>query len=822
MRFETNQNFLGPIILCTMQALLRNLRFGMRMLGKSPAHTFAIVATLALGIGVNIANFTAASALLLRPFPYRDPEQLVSVATKDKTMDRETTLIRYETVRDFNQSFESVAVWTNDNLNLTGSGEPLQVPVARVSPSFFTMLGVKPQLGRFFTEDEGRPEGNAVVMLSDPMWRNRFQRDRNVIGKMVLLDGTPNIIVGVLPSNIQFPFVGPADIWTPRYFEFSLMTPQRLRTGVGFLEMAARLRPGTTLDSANADLALLNQRYREQNPSVPDADPSVVMTAGRLRDLVVGNLRDKILMLTGAVAVVLLVVCANVASLLLSRSLARKKEIAVRIALGASRSMLVQQLLTESMLLAFFSGAIGLALSWGATRALITWGATQIPHGIPIGVDLRVLLFTVVISLFAGFMFGIVPALHFARANPNTTLREEGRGISYGRKRMQMKNLLVISQMALSLLLFIGSGLLLHSFVRLLNTDPGFDAKNLLTLNVSLPTTRYAKPEQQVAFFDDVLRRVCSLPGVRSAATSAALPLSWVRITPVLAEGHPIVPLSQRPFIDIEAISPDWFRTMRVPMRAGRDFTAADDAESPKVVIANETFARNFWPQQNSLSKHIMIGRGPKPAEVIGIAADVKNKGLEQDTQPQLYLPFAQLPWGDMNLIVRTAVTPQNIISAVRAQIAEVDPDQPVTNIRTVEEILDGSRSQPRFTMLLVGVFSMVALTLAMIGIYGVLSCSVAQRRQEFGIRLALGAEHADILRLVLSEGIALAVAGIAIGLMAAILLTRLMSSMLYRVETLDRTTFFLTPLLLLSVALLASYLPARRATKVEPIEALR
>jgi putative ABC transport system permease protein len=474
------------------------------------------------------------------------------------------------------------------------------------------------------------------------------------------------------------------------------------------------------------------------------------------------------------------------------------------------------------MLLALFAGVLGVGLSWGATRALVRWGASQIPQGIPIAMDLRVLLFMLIVSIFAGIMFGTVPALQLARADPNMTLRDEGRGISAGHTRAQMKNLLVISQVALSLLLFIGAGLLLRSFVRLLHVDPGFDAQNVLTMNLSLPTVKYAKPEQQIAFFDEVLRRVSALPGVRDAATSAALPLSWMRITPVLPEGQPDVPLPQRPFIDIEAISPQWFRTMRVPLRGGREFTAADNAQTPKVAIVNESFARHFWPNQNPLGKHIVIGRGPAPVEVIGIAADIRNKGLDQETQAQLYLPFPQLPWGNMNLLVRTAVAPQSITSAVRAQIAMVDLDQPVTKIQTVEELMDGSRSQPRFTMLLLGGFSATALALAVIGIYGVLSYSVAQRRQEFGIRLALGAEHADILRLVVRQGLMLAIAGIAIGLMASLLLTRLMSSMLYKVGTLDLATFLLTPLVFLCITLFASYLPARRATKVDPIEALR
>ena len=805
-----------------MEALLRNLRFGARMLGKSPGFTLAAVLTLALGIGANTAMFSVTNALLLRPFSYRDPEQLVSVVSKDNVKDRGGTLLRYELVRDANQTFQSVAVWANDNLNLTGSGEPLQVPVARVSPSFFSMFGVQPQLGRIFTDEEGRPEGNPVVVLSDSIWRSRFHADPNIVGHAITLDSTPHTIVGVLPRDIRFPFVGPTDIWTPRYFEFSLMSPQRLRMGVGYLEMAARLRPGMTLAAANAELGLLNQRYRQQNPTAPDADPAVVMSAGPLRDLVVANVRGKVFVLSAAVAFVLLIACANVASLLLSRALARKKEIAVRTALGASRGTLVRQLLSESMLLALFAAMLGVGLSWIATRALIVWGADQIPQGIPITLDLRVLLFLLIVSILAGILFGTFPALQLARTDPNTTLRDEGRGVSIGHARSQMKNLLVIGQVALSLLLFIGSGLLLRSFVRLLHVDPGFDAENVLTMNLSLPTVSYAKPEQQIAFFDEVQRRVSALPGVRSAATSATLPLAWIRITPVLPEGQPDVPLPQRPFIDIDAISPQWFKTLRVPLRSGREFTAADSGEAPKVIIVNETFARQFWPNQNALEKNVIIGRMPTPAQVVGVAADIKNKGIDQDTQPQLYLPFPQLPWSNMNLLIRTAVAPQSITSAVRAQIAAVDPDQPVTHIQTVEEIVDKARSQPRFTMLLLGVFSATALVLAVIGVYGVLSYSVAQRRQEFGIRLALGAGHANILRLVVRQGLLLAVSGIALGLAAALLLTRLMSSMLYKVGTLDLPTFLLAPLVFLGIALLASYLPARRATKVNPLEALK
>ena len=805
----------------SMPDLLRNLRFGARMLAKSPGFALATIATLALGIGANTAVFTVTSALLLRPFPYRDPQQLVSITAKDKSKEFGGTLLRYELLRDVNRSFQSVAVWTNDNLNLTGNGEPSQVVVTRVSPNFFSTLGVQPQLGRSFLEEEGRPEGKLVVMLTDAMWRTQFHADPGVIGQTIKLDSTPYAIIGVLPAGVQFPFAGAAGIWLPRYFEFSLMTPQRLRSGVGYLNILARLRTGVSMPQADAELAAVGRRYRELNPAAPDADPAMIMTAAPLRDLVVANVSAKLWMLSAAVAVVLLIACANVASLLLSRALARGREFAVRTALGASRAAIIGQALTESFLLAAAAGVIGIGLSVIATKALTSLGANQLPQGIPIEVDPRVLLFTLIVSIFAGLAFGAVPALQLARIDLNTALRDEGRGISSGRTRSRMKNALAVGQIALSLPLLIGAGLLLRSFERLLRVDPGFDAHNVLTAGVSLPTVKYAKPEQQIAFFDEVLRRVNALPGVRSAAASAALPLSSIRITPVLPEGSPAVPLAQRPFVDIEAITPLWFQTMRVPLR-GRPFTAFDNASAPKVVIANETFARRFWPDQNPIGKHVVVGRGPNSSEVIGVAADIHNQGLERASQAQLYLPFPQLPWNNMNLLVRTEAPPPGIVPAVRAQLAAVDPEQPLSNIQTVEDLMDGSRAQPRFTMLLIGAFAATALALAMIGIYGVLWHSVAQRRQEFGIRLALGAGPADISKLVLRQGLILSIAGIAIGLGAALCLTTLASSMLYGVGVLDPAAFIASPLVFLSIALLASYVPARRAANVDPMQALR
>jgi putative ABC transport system permease protein len=546
------------------------------------------------------------------------------------------------------------------------------------------------------------------------------------------------------------------------------------------------------------------------------------MTAAPLRDLVVADLRTKLWILTAAVALLLLIGCANVASLLLSRALARRRELAIRAALGASRSAVVRQLLTESLLLAFAAGLCGILLGWLADHALVAWAAAQLPQGVPIGIDPRVLVFAVAVSVITGVLTGIFPALQLARTNLNDTLRDEGRGLSGGRSRAHLRSLLVVGQVAISLLLLIGAGLLMRSFERLLHTDPGFAPDHVLTMEVSLPTTKYAQPGQQIDFFREVLFRVSALPGVRSAAISASLPLQFKRVTPLLPHGQPEVPLAQRPFIDIEAVSPAWFATMQVPLIAGRTFNDADDAVSPKVVIVNRAFARRFWPGDNAIGKTILVGRGPALSQVIGVAGDVHNRGLAEDPQPQLWLPFPQLPWGDMNLLVRTAVPPMSLASTVHAQLSAVDPDQPVTGIQTVDDLMAADRAQPRFTMLLFGVFSVTALALAVIGLAAMLAWTVLQRRQELAIRLALGANYDDLLWLVIRQGLLVAVSGIAIGWIAGFGLTRVMAGVLYKTSVHDLRTFALAPIVFLVIAWAASYVPARRAIRVDPIETLK
>jgi putative ABC transport system permease protein len=807
-----------------MTTVNQDVKFGFRMLAKNPGFTLAAIVTLALGIGGNTAIFTGTNALLLRAFPYKDPSRLVMLNKERRGSADEgasLTLNRYEIIRDRNHSFSAVAAWAIDSFNLTGRGEPEQVPVARVSPNFFDLLGVAPQLGRAFSAEDGQVAGPPVVMISDALWRSRFSGDRSIVGQTVALDSLPYTIIGVLPAGIQFPFVGQADMWSPRYFELTIMSAERIRAGVGYLTAVARLAPGGTIKSASAEMEVLNQQYTQEFPKAPDAGPDVSVVVGNLQELTVANVHTLFIILSIAVGLVLMIACANVASLLLSRALARGKEIAIRSALGARRGTIIRQLLTESMLLAVISGAAGLGLGIWGTKVLGRYGESNLPGGFDFSVDAHVLMFTLLVSVGTGLIFGSFPALKLARTNIDTELRDEGRGSTGGHKRVQARNLLVIFQIAVCMLLLIGASLMIQAFAHLQHVDLGFDPANVLSMNISLPTVKYAKAEQQIAFFDELLRKVNAVPGVRSASISAALPLSPRRITPILPEGQAEVPLAQRPFIIIEAIGTQWFQTMRVPLKTGRAFTDADNSQAPKVVIVNEALARRFWPNQNAIGKHIIVGR-QTAAEVVGVAADVKNSDLAVEPAPQLYLPFPQLPWGNMNLLVRTAIDPHQLISTLRQQVYAVDPDQPVTQVQTMDELLSTFRAQPRFTVFLLSSLSSMALIQAVVGIYGVIAYTVAQRRHELGIRMALGAERNDVLRLIVARGLFLTATGVVIGVIAALASTRVMASLLYHVRARDLPTFAAASVLFLFVGVAASYIPARRAMSVDPREALR
>jgi putative ABC transport system permease protein len=806
--------------------IAQDVRYALRVLLKSPGFAAVAVVTLAVGIGANTAIFTVANALLLRPLRYSQPQQLVLISSERKATgltQGELSWPRFEMVNEQNRSFSGVAAFTSETFNLTGQGDPEQVPAARVSWNFFEVLGIRPARGRSFTASEDKPGGDPVVLLSHALWTRRFGADPAAVSRHITLDQKDYTVIGVLPPDFRFDFLRPeVELFAPRVFDLNLITPQQAQAGTMFLHFVARLRSDISIAKAQAEMDTLAAQYRRERPKLPDADSRMTVHVGNLRDEMVVNARAAVLILSGAVALVLLISCGNVASLLLSRALGRKREIAVRTALGATRFSLVRQLLTESVILALAGGALGLLLSSWGTQVLASLAQGRLPRVGEIHVDGVVLTFTLGISVLAGILFGVAPALQISRPDLNSVLRAEGRGATSGRRRNLLRNLLVVSQVTLSTVLLMGAGLLVRNFVQLRAANPGFDARNLLTMSITLPPTRYQRGSEMIAFFDALLRRVRALPGVGAAVVSSALPLNPSRFSPALAEGQPAIPLAERPLFNIQTLVPGYVEALRVPLLWGRDFTGHDAEHDPFVVMVNEATVRRYWPHENPIGKRIWVGRVPDPMQVVGVLGDIRNLNLAADTQPEIYLPFAQRPWAFMNLIVRTEGDPRNFISGVRAAVHAVDRDQPVTSVKTMDELLESGAAQPRFTASLLGALSGAALLLALVGIYGVIAYSVAERTQEMGVRIALGAERNDILRLVLRQGITLAAYGIAIGAAASLALTRLLTSFLYHVSATDPLTFATASALFLGVALLASYLPARRATRVDPAVALR
>jgi putative ABC transport system permease protein len=566
----------------------------------------------------------------------------------------------------------------------------------------------------------------------------------------------------------------------------------------------------------------LAAEYRSEHAKFPDADPSLVVRVADLRSEMVSGLRTAVLILFGAVGLVLLIACANVSSLLLSRAVGRQREIAVRLAVGASRAGLVRQLCTESLLLALVGGALGACLSFWGTRLLAGMAPESLAQAGEIRPDGTVLAFTAAVSVLAGLVFGLAPALAVSHPDLNMVLRSEGRGSTAGRRRNRFRSLLVVSQVALSTVLLIGAGLLMRSFLELRGASAGFDTGHLLTMNITLPPARYGKGAPMIEFYDRLLRQVRSVPGVRAATVSSALPLNPTRMSPSLPEGQPGAPLAERPLFNIQTFEPGYVETLRVPLLAGREFSERDDAQAPKVVMVNQTLVRRFWPNENPIGKHILVGRGPALSEVVGVLGDVRNASLAANVSPEIYLPFPQLPWASMNLVARTAGDPHTLIAALRGSVLTVDREQPVTAVASMDEVMEQAAAQPRFTAWLLSALAAMALLLAVVGIYGAIAYSVAKRTQEMGVRLAMGANRADIVWLVLRQGMVLALSGTAVGLAASLELTRLLESQLYRVSVTDPITFAGCAVVFMAVAALASYLPARRAMRLDPMAALR
>ena len=801
---------------------LQDLRYAARMLWKNPGFTAVAVIALALGIGANTAIFSVVNTVLLRPLPYKDPEQLVMVwedASRQGYPRDTPAAANYVDWRDQNSVFSGMAAIADNNFNLTGVGDPERLKGRFVSANLFPLLGVDPQLGRVFTAAEDQPGSQKVVLLSHRLWQRRFGGDPAIVSKTLTLNDETYTVVGVMPARFQFP-ENDDELWAPIAFS----AEDAANRNRHYLQVIARLKPGVTLAQAQSEMTTIGARLQQQYPQ-SNTDLGVAVTS--LHQHLVCDIKPALFILLGAVGLVLLIACANVANLLLARAAIRQKEIALRVALGARRWRLLRQFLTESVLLATLGGILGLAIAFAGLMLLRSFIPENISQAREIALDLKVLGFTLGVSLLTGFIFGLAPAIQALRMNQSETLKEGGRDSVTGRSGKRLRGLLVTAEVAISLVLLIAAGLLINSFLRLRNIDPGFKVDHLLTMKIELPQPKYEEFERRTAFYNDLIQRVQSLPGVQSAAVTTNLPLyRQGNSIGVRLEGKPEPPPGQELIVVTRVVSPGYFDTMSIPLLAGRQFNDQDTDKTTNVVIISETMARRYWPGEEAIGKRLATGRVRSDADwvqVIGVVKDVQQFELIAQPRPQMYISYRQPSFfAAEDLVVKTDVEPASMAAAVRKAVWEIDKDQPISNIKTMEEILGDSIARQRFSMLLLGVFAGVALLLAAVGIYGVMSYSVAQRTHEIGIRMALGAQTGAVLKLAVGYGLKLVIAGVLIGLVAAFALTRLMSTLLFGVTPTDPVTFALISLLLVGVAAFASYIPARRATKVNPLIALR
>ena len=800
-----------------METLLRDVRYGVRTLYNNRSFTVVAIVALALGIGANTAIFSVVNAVLLRPLQFEQSDQLVMVWEKRMQLGRIRNVVSPPDFNDWraqNNVFEDMAAFSGQGFNLATSGEPERVQGAGVSPGLFSILRAQPRLGRLFGSDEDKPNSNPVVIISSGLWQRSFGSDPDIAGKTVKLNDKTYTIVGVMAADFIFPNRR-SEVWVPL-----MLSPEDANNRGGHsLTVIARLKPGVTLQQARTEMDSIAAQLEQQYPTPNTGHGANVFP---LYEEVVADVRPALLILLGAVAFVLLIACANVANLLFARSAARTREIAIRTALGARRSRIVRQLLTESVLLAVTGGILGVLLALWGLDLLLAVGGDSIPRVKEIKLDVWALGFSLLISIATGLIFGLVPALQSSRPDLNDALKEGSRSASGSIRRNKTRSLFVIAEVAICLVLLIGAGLMIKSFARLLNVSPGFNPENVLAVNVALSGSRYRDGAGISNFYQQALERLSSLPGIQSAAAVTALPMSggfgsrYFRI-----EGRPPQPAGQGFNANVNLTTPGYFKTMHIPLVDGRDFDQRDVMKAPDAVIVNQEMARRYWPDENPIGQRLAVGDGPWRT-VVGVVGDVKQSGLDIETRPEMFWPYYQTPVPFATFVVRTGGDPEAMTSAVRGAMQEVDKDLPVYNIKTVADVISESVAPRRLNMLLLAIFASLALVLAAVGIYGVISYSVSQRTREIGIRMALGASHSNVLRLVVGEGMILALIGVGIGVIASFFLTRLMSSLLFGVSATDPITFAAIALLLTGVSIVASLIPARRATRVDPMVALR
>jgi putative ABC transport system permease protein len=805
-----------------MENLIKDIRYGVRGLWKRPGFTAVAVLTLALGIGANTAIFSVVNAVLLKPLQFRDPDRLVMI-WEDATFagfPRNTPApANYVDWKTQTQSFEDIAATAESTFNLTGDGDPERVTAYKVTGNFFPLFGVQPALGRTFVADDDRPGAQKVAVLSHSLWQTRYGSNSQIVNRDIQLDGEKYTVVGVMPAGFQF-FESDVRLWVP----LALDAEDLANRGGHYLKVIARLKPGVTMDQAQADVAAVMARIGKDYPEETN-NGKVGAFVMPLREQLSGDVRTSLIVLLVAVAFVLLIACANVAGLLLARAVGRRREIALRIALGASRTRVVTQLLTESLLLSVAAGIIGTLLAYWSFAFLQKLIPEQMALLTSLTLDTRILLFTLLISVVTGVIFGLVPALQSAKVDLNEALRQSTRVTSSGR----LRSALIIFEVAASVVLLVGAGLLIQTLFQLFNQYSVLQPEQVLTMRTVLPLAKYKEPPQRQAFYEQVLDRVEHLPGVVAAGYSTSIPLVWKGGTSGFVPEGMGTPIEGMAYdANHREISAGYLQAMNIALRQGRYFEKRDNENSMRVAIINETMARQYWPGQNALGRRFNIGdpNDGEWMEIVGIVADVRQMGLDEPVKAEMYVPYRQVTdwpfFSPRDLAIRTTGEPSHIAGSVRQIIREVDPDQPISNIATMSEVLGVEAAQRRMGMIMLAAFAGLALLLASLGIYGVLAYFVTQHTNEIGVRMALGANRRNILALVLKKGMGLTLLGVAIGLAASFALTRLMSSLLFGVNASDPLTFVVAPLLLAFVALLACWIPARRATKVDPMIALR